>query len=351
MALMDSPDSLRVDADAHHALHAELVGADAGLRDVVEAIDRVAPLDVPVLLLGETGSGKEVISRQIHERSRRRGGPLVRVNCGAIPAELIDSELFGHEKGSFTGAVNSREGWFERAHGGTLLLDEVGDLPLAAQVRLLRVLQDGEVSRVGAARSRTVDVRVVAATHRDLEKMVAEGTFRQDLWFRLSVFPILVPPLRARPGDIADLARHFAARSARRLGGPPIEPTPADLEALRAYDWPGNVRELAAVMERAVILGDGRRLDVERAIGRVTPRRPDGSAVAPPSAPVDLSLDAAITAHIRRVLVLAEWKIEGASGAAALLGLRPSTLRSRMKRLGIGRERPGASDPPPTSAR
>src|SRR6185503_15711772 len=200
----------------------------------------------------------------------RAAGPIVRVNCGAIPSELVDSELFGHERGSFTGALATRKGWFERADGGTLFLDEIGELPLAAQVRLLRILQDGTFERVGAQRPQSCDVRLVAATHRDLREMVAAGTFRQDLWYRISVFPVRLPSLRERPGDVPHLAAHFAASAGKRLGGAPLTVSPDDLALLLAYPWPGNVRELAAVLERAAILGDGRHLEVAAALGRPT---------------------------------------------------------------------------------
>src|SRR6185503_13651328 len=197
----------RLDRDA---VSDTIVGSDAGLKSVMERIDQVAPTDAPVLILGETGSGKEVLARAIHSRSKRADGPVVRVNCGALPPGLIDSELFGHERGSFTGAMNVRKGWFERADGGTLFLDEIGELPLDAQVRLLRVLQDGVFERVGGSRALKVDVRVIAATHRDLAQMVRTGTFREDLWYRLGVFPIRLPPLRERIEDIPALASHFA---------------------------------------------------------------------------------------------------------------------------------------------
>src|SRR5690606_18598675 len=250
-----------------------IVGADGGLRDVMERIDQVAPTDVPVLILGETGSGKEVLARAIHKRSRRAAGPVVRVNCGAIPPGLIDLELFGHERGSFTGATSVRKGWFERADGGTLFLDEVGELPLDAQVRLLRILQDGTFERVGGQKPLRVDVRIVAATRRDLHAMVGEGTFREDLWYRISVFPIDLPPLRDRIEDIPALAAHFASRAGKRLGGRPLTVTPDDIEVLTAYPWPGNVRELAAVIERAAILGNGRSLAVREALGPVAPKQ------------------------------------------------------------------------------
>ena len=199
-----------------HDISDSVIGAETGLKEVMDQIDLVAPSDAPVLILGETGSGKEVVARAIHTRSRRSTGPFLRVNCGAIPSELVDSELFGHERGSFTGAVGERKGWFERADGGTLFLDECGELPLAAQVRLLRILQDGQFERVGGEKSRHVDVRIVAATHRDLEQMVADGRFRQDLWYRLAVFPVHLPPLRERLSDISPLAAHL------RFGPPSV---------------------------------------------------------------------------------------------------------------------------------
>ena len=272
-----------------------VVGAETGLREVMAQVEKVAPTDTPVLILGETGSGKEVIARAIHERSRRSQGPVVRVNCGAIPSELVDSELFGHERGSFTGAIAARKGWFERADGGTLFLDEIGELPLAAQVRLLRILQDGTFERVGAQRAQTCDVRLVAATHRDLKELSAHGAFRQDLWYRISVFPIRLPALRERPGDIAPLARHFARRAGLRLGGVELEPDPEDLELLAAYRWPGNVRELAAVIERAnprrrpaprAARRAGRRARGRRRRGRARARRIRGAHRCPrPAAP------------------------------------------------------------------
>ncbi|HWU86942.1 MAG TPA: sigma-54 dependent transcriptional regulator, partial [Kofleriaceae bacterium] len=237
-------------------LSASIVGADSGLRNVMRQVEQVAPTGAPVLILGETGSGKEVAARAIHERSANVGGPILRVNCGAIPPELVDSELFGHERGSFTGAAQQRSGWFERADGGTLFLDEIAELPLAAQVRLLRVVQDGVFERVGGTRPLAVKVRLVAATHRDLGAMVRAGQFREDLWYRISVFVIRLPPLRERLDDIGALAEHFAELAARRYGVAALKVTPGDLALLRAYAWPGNVRELAAVIERAAILGE-----------------------------------------------------------------------------------------------
>jgi hydrogenase-4 transcriptional activator len=313
-----------------------IVGERGGLRGIMERVEQVARTDVPVLILGETGSGKEVIARAIHERSPRRAGPMVRVNCGAIPTELIDSELFGHERGSFTGAIATRHGWFERADGGTLLLDEVGELPLAAQVRLLRILQESTLTRVGGQRTIHVDVRIVAATHRDLPKMVGEGRFREDLWYRLSVFPMRLPPLRERLEDIPSLAAHFAARAGERLAGIPLVPTAEDVQRLLQYAWPGNVRELAAVIERAAILGHGRRLDVVHALGVGAPLPPPmREEIANVPAATSLKLDAMIVQHIERALSATHGRIEGPRGAAAMLGINPHTLRAKMRKLSI----------------
>ena len=322
-----------------HDITDSVIGAETGLKEVMEHIDLVAPSDAPVLILGETGSGKEVVARAIHTRSRRAAKPFLRVNCGAIPSELVDSELFGHERGSFTGAVGDRKGWFERADGGTLFLDECGELPLAAQVRLLRILQDGQFERVGGERPRHVDVRIVAATHRDLESMVADGRFRQDLWYRLAVFPVHLPPLRDRLPDIPALAAYFTLRAVKRLGLPPLAPTVEDIGLLVDYPWPGNVREFAAVIERAAILGVGKRLEIARALGspgRLSsptplPRREEASA-AEPSLP---TLDQAMARHIEYALSRTKGRIEGPDGAAARLAINPHTLRSRMRKLGI----------------
>jgi hydrogenase-4 transcriptional activator len=302
-----------------------IVGAETGLKDVMRRIDQVAPTDAPVLILGETGSGKEVAARAIHARSRRAKGPFLRVNCGAIPTELVDSELFGHEKGSFTGAIAQRKGWFERADGGTLFLDEVAELPAAAQVRLLRVLQDGTFTRVGGQQGHSVDVRIVAATHRDMRQMMVEGRFRQDLWYRISVFPISLPALRDRPDDIEPLATHFAERAGTRLFGRPLVPTSTELQQLLTYDWPGNVRELAAVIERGAILGGGRSLDLVTALGGFG----SPSSLRPTPEP------GADRGRIEDALKTSHGRIEGPFGAAKALGVNPHTLRSRMRKLGI----------------
>ncbi len=318
-----------------------IVGAEGRLRPVMERVALVSRSDVPVLLLGETGSGKEVIARAIHTRSPRATGPFLRVNCGAIPPDLIDSELFGHEKGSFTGAVGTRRGWFERADEGTLFLDEIGELPLAAQVRLLRVLQESVLERVGGERSLTVDVRVIAATNHDLAAMVHQGQFREDLWYRIAVFPILLPPLREHPEDIAALAEHFARRAAVRFGLPLQLPSAADLALLTQYAWPGNVRELIAVIDRAAILGVGQDLEVAKALGVIPPPRPalpisDQAPVESPSAvATPLPLDAAMKQHIEAALTMTHGRVDGPHGAARLLRINPHTLRGKMRKLAI----------------
>jgi hydrogenase-4 transcriptional activator len=318
----------------------QIVGGGTGLRQVLERVNLVARSDVPVLILGETGTGKEVIARAIHRGSQRGEAPFIRVNCGAIPPELIDSHLFGHEKGSFTGAADQRQGWFERADNGTLFLDEIGELPLPAQVRLLRVLQDHQIERVGGQSQVHVDVRVVAATHRDLAIMVQEGAFREDLWYRVNVFPIVLPPLRERSGDIPALAQHFARRAATRFGLTYVEPSGNDLHLLAGYPWPGNIRELGAVIDRAAILGDGKTLEIAASLGAggtsllpgqiVQGRAPDLA-----SSPGFPTLDEAMRHHIESALARTRGKIEGPTGAAALLAINPHTLRARMRKLGI----------------
>lgn len=320
---------------------ASLVGADAGLREVMKRVELVTRSDVTVLLLGETGTGKELIARVIHSHSARAPHAFLRVNCGAIPPDLIDSELFGHERGAFTGASETRPGWFERSDGGTLLLDEVGELPPAAQVRLLRILQDGWLERVGGRQPIHVDVRIVAATHRDLAAMVAEGRFREDLWYRLAVFPIFLPPLRQRREDIPALAVHFAERAAVRFSLPLVLPSDEDIALLSAYPWPGNIRELGAVIDRAAILGNGERLEVGPALGLSAHPVPAAGAVAPAgthqvaaSAQI-LPLDEAMKRHIETALTVTKGRIEGPRGAAAALKINPHTLRARMRKLGI----------------
>ncbi|SCY21857.1 sigma-54 interaction domain-containing protein [Desulfoluna spongiiphila] len=312
-----------------------IIGTDSGLREVSAMIHQVATLDSPVLILGETGTGKEVVANAIHRASGRSKGPMIRVNCGAIAEGLLDSELFGHEKGAFTGATRLKRGYFEQADGGTIFLDEIGELPPAAQVKLLRVLQTLEFNRVGGSWPVSVDVRVVVATNRDLFAMVKEKRFREDLWFRLNVFPIRVPPLRARMQDISALASYFVGRKSRELNmEPPPEVTDSAVRQLTAYDWPGNIRELQNVIERALIIGRGRHLSFDNLLWE--PGAASDSAVSGATAEGFPSMDQAVTDHIRAALSLAGCKVEGPGGAAELLGMNPSTLRSRMKKLGVG---------------
>jgi DNA-binding NtrC family response regulator len=342
-----------------------IVGSSQGLKKVMERVALVSLSDMPVLILGDTGTGKEVIARAIHLRSPRSNQPFLRVNCGAIPPELIDSQLFGHERGSFTGASDQRKGWFERANGGTLFLDEVGELPLAAQVRLLRVLQDHQIERVGGEKTIRVDVRIVAATHRDLASMVHQRTFREDLWYRINLFPILLPRLSERIEDIPTLTRHFARKAAAKLGLPYAQPSLSDIDRLLKYPWPGNIRELQAVIDRAVILGRGQHLDIATALGSgfTLPTRPAQASEEPtfyevipessylppspapeiPSTPpkppiVDsaiLPLNEMIKQHIEKALLRSEGQVEGKRGAARILQINPHTLRAKMRKLGI----------------
>ena len=319
-----------------------IVGESSGLAHVMERVDMVSRSDVPVLILGETGTGKELVARAIHIRSDRHAGPFLRVNCGAIPRELIDSQLFGHERGAFTGASEAHQGWFERADLGTLFLDEIGELPLDAQVRFLRVLQDGFVERVGGTKPIRVNVRVVAATHRDLAVMVRESSFREDLWYRIAVFPILLPPLRDRIEDIPALAEHFAERAAVRFGLTPVVPNDADIELLQSYEWPGNIRELGAVIDRAAILGNGQSLALTTALGFSGPRSirdentgADGSDPLRATPRTVASLDEAMRRHIEAALRATHGRVEGSQGAARLLKINPHTLRARMRKLRI----------------
>jgi len=300
-------------------------------------VHQVAGLDSPVLLLGETGVGKELVAGAIHGLSPRRRGPFIKVNCGAIAGPLMDSELFGHEKGAFTGAVASQRGRFERAHGGTIFLDEIGELSLDAQVRLLRVLQEKEIERVGGSETIKLDIRVLAATHRHLEQLMAEGRLREDLYFRLKVFPVAIPPLRQRKEDIPALVQHFVAKKAleMKLGAIP-RLAPGAIDRLLAYPWPGNIRELENAVERALILNHDAPLTFsEIDLSPICTDLP-AQAVLQDLAP----LDAVVAAHIRRALSVARGRVHGDQGAAKLLGLHPSTLRHRMRRLGIAFGRP-----------
>ena len=317
----------------------EIVGESAALHQVLKEIELVAPSDATVLVLGETGTGKELIAQAVHQRSRRRDRPLVRVNCTSIPKELFESEFFGHAKGAFTGAIRDRAGRFEVAAGGTLFLDEIGEIPLALQSKLLRVLQEKCYERVGEEKTRRADVRIVAATNRDLEKEVAAGRFRGDLYYRLNVFRLKIAPLRERKGDIPLLAAFFLNLVAKDLGCPKPRLTPAGIETLRNYDWPGNIRELRNVIERAVIFARGGALEFDLpgneshpvSFKRVDVNRPEPEILTEPE------IRRRERDNIFAVLQKTSWKIKGADGAAELLGLKPSTLISRIAKMGLKR--------------
>ena len=306
----------------------QLIGNSPALESVLGNVERVAPTDSTVLLQGETGTGKELIARAIHNISPRCGRPYIKLNCAAIPFDLLESELFGHERGAFTGAIAQKVGRFEMADKGTLFLDEVGDIPLALQAKLLRVLQEQEFERLGSTRTHQVDVRLVAATNRDLPDMVKRGEFRSDLYYRLNVFPITLPPLRARREDIPDLVQHFVEIYGRRMGKQ-IERVPAEtMSAFTSYEWPGNVRELQNFIERSVILSDGTVLcpplaELKHSAGA-------GSQGA-------TTLQDAERDHILKILKQTRWVVSGPSGAAARLGMKRSTLYFRMQKLGISR--------------
>jgi transcriptional regulator with GAF, ATPase, and Fis domain len=328
-------DSRYFQRELAHKTGQTVIGEEFGLRHIMEMVRQVAPLLSPVLLLGETGTGKDVIANVIHNLSPRRAGPFVKVNCGAIPESLIDSELFGHDKGAFTGAISQKRGRFERAHGGTIFLDEIGELPPNAQVRLLRVLQTKQFERVGGSETITSDIRILAATNRDLEGMMRRKEFREDLWFRLNVFPMVLPPLRERKADIPALVFYLLERKSREMGLAAVPKlAPGAIDQLLAYHWPGNVRELDNVIERAIILGRNTPLDFSPLIsptsGRENPQRVTGR-----QGQGELRLEEMNASHIRRVLALAKGRVNGAGGAAALLGVHPNTLRHRMKKLGI----------------
>ena len=309
-----------------------MIGDSPGVRRVREQIAQVAPTDSTVLIEGETGSGKELVARAIHAASRRGDRPLIALNCAALPRDLVESELFGHEKGAFTGAAQQRRGRFELADGGTLFLDEVGELPLEVQAKLLRVLQDGEFQRLGGTRSLRTDVRLIAATNRSLRAEADAGRFRPDLYYRLNVFPIGLPPLRERRADIPALVRHFAAKAARKLGRTLDGIAPQFVAQAQGYDWPGNIRELENLVERALIMSGASTLDASALL--VPPAK---EAAVPPGTRQGAasSLEEVERAHIRQVLEATRWRIEGESGAARVLGLKPSTLRARMRKLGI----------------
>ena len=315
-----------------------ILGDSPALKKVLAQIEMVAPTNAGVLILGESGTGKELVARAIHDRSPRKNAALVRVNCASVPRELFESEFFGHVRGAFTGAVKDRVGRFELAHSGTLFLDEIGEVPPELQSKLLRVLQEGQFEKVGEDRTRTVDVRIIAATNRDLEAEVKAGRFRQDLYYRLSVFPIELPPLRDRVEDIPVLAQHFLLQSARKLGLNPPRLTSGQMRELQSYDWPGNVRELQNVIERAAIRSrDGH---LELGLARAGSTRPAARKSESTSQPAPASLGE-IKEHERNLILDAlaktHGKIYGSDGAAALLGLKATTLSSRVHRMGLKR--------------
>ena len=330
----------------------EIVGQSPALLDVLEKVNRVAKTDATVLITGETGTGKELIARAIHSASHRHDKPLIKVNCAALPSGLVESELFGHEKGAFSGAISRRVGRFELAHGGTIFLDEIGEVPIDVQVKLLRVLQEREFERVGGAEPIKVDVRVIAATNRDLVKLIREGKFREDLFYRLNVFPIALPPLRDREGDVPLLVHFLVARFAARVGVRIESVGKATMERLNRYSWPGNIRELENVLERAVILSNGPTLEIDPEVFASAPadRPPDANPPRPPGSenegpaaagvrqtPPLESLESNTRNHILAALEQSGWVIDGPHGAAKILALHPNTLRSRMKKLGIAR--------------
>jgi transcriptional regulator with GAF, ATPase, and Fis domain len=307
----------------------EIVGVSSMIKKVLKSVETVAPTDSTVLINGETGTGKELIARAVHNLSRRKAGMLVKVNCTAIPAGLIESELFGHEKGAFTGALTRKIGRFELADGATIFLDEIGDLPLELQGKLLRVLQEGEFERLGNPKTLSIDVRVIAATNRDLERSVQEGLFRPDLYYRLNVFPIKLPALRERQEDIQLLIGYFVRKFGAKLGKKIDSVSQTIVDALQAYRWPGNIRELENVIERAMILSEGSRLELTDWL----PKPPVAS-----DSPSAQSLEELERAHILRVLDETGWRVSGQKGAASILGLKPTTLEARMKKLGIVRQ-------------
>jgi len=327
----------------------QIIGNSRALEAVLEKVERVAPTGSTVLIEGETGTGKELIARAIHNLSERYGRPFVKLNCAAIPLDLLESELFGHEKGAFTGAIAQKIGRFEMADKGTLFLDEVGDIPQALQPKLLRVLQEQEFERLGSGRTHQVDVRLVAATNRSLIEMVARNEFRGDLYYRLNVFPITLPPLRARPEDIPELVTHFVERFSHRMGKPIRFIPPETLAAFQSYPWPGNIRELQNLIERAVILANDEVLPntLPTTGGTIITEQPYPSqTIRAGETAAPRTLRDSETALILQTLVATGWVIGGSQGAAAQLGLKRTTLIHRMKKLGI--QRPGRSaDSPP----
>jgi formate hydrogenlyase transcriptional activator len=325
--------ALREEID-HSSMFEEIVGSSEAICGVLSQVTKVAKTDSTVLILGETGTGKELIARALHRRSRRSARAFVAVNCAAIPPSLITSELFGHEKGAFTGALQRRAGRFEAADGGTIFLDEIGELPVETQIALLRVLQEREFERIGSTEPLKVDVRVVAATNRDLARAVEAGTFRQDLFYRLNVFPIGIPPLRERVDDIPLLVEYLIDRYAKKAGKKFSAISKKTLELFETYDWPGNVRELQNVIERAVVLCDGETFSIDETWLKRTSRRPPG-----PEVPFITTVVAHEKELIEAALVKSNGRIAGPSGAAAKLGIPRQTLESKIRSFGIDKHR------------
>jgi transcriptional regulator with GAF, ATPase, and Fis domain len=317
----------------HNSNFEKILGQSPKLEKVFHQVEQVAPTDTTVLLLGETGTGKELFARSLHDLSQRKERALVKVNCSALPISLIESELFGHEKGSFTGATSRRIGRFELAHGGTIFLDEIGELPLDLQVKLLRVVQEGEFERLGGSTTISVDVRIIAATHRNLKEMVVKGEFREDLFYRLNVFPMTLPPLRERGGDIAIIVQAFVDRFAQKMGKQ-IDTIPQKvMDELSHYLWPGNVRELENIIERAVILSNNSVLKLQEKLTRTNQMRSEKSDTHLKT------LSGMEKDHIIKVLEHTDWRVSGEQGAATVLEIHPNTLRSRMSKLGIKRSK------------
>ncbi len=320
------------DQDTNPRRFEQIIGSSPALESVLEQVERVAPTDSTVLVQGETGTGKELIARAIHNLSSRCGRPFIKLNCAAIPFDLLESELFGHEKGAFTGAIAQKIGRFELADKGTLFLDEVGDIPLALQPKLLRVLQEQEFERLGSGRTHQVDVRLVAATHRNLAEMVKRNEFRSDLYYRLNVFPVSLPPLRARREDIPALVQHFVEIYARRMNKQIDHISPETMAALASYQWPGNIRELQNFIERSLILTSGNVLESPLA---------SLSTAAETESLGPVTMEEAEREHIRKTLEQTRWVVSGPNGAAARLGIKRSTLYFRMQKLGISRTNKG----------
>jgi transcriptional regulator with GAF, ATPase, and Fis domain len=324
-----------------------IIGESPALKKMLARLEAVAQTGASVLIQGESGVGKELVAHVIHARSPRSHGPLVKVNCASIPHELFESEFFGHVKGAFTSAHRDRVGRFELADGGTIFLDEVGEIPLSLQSKLLRVLQESEYERVGDERTHTVDVRVIAATNRDLEQAVADGKFREDLYYRLSVFPIEVPPLRARSDDVVQIAMHFLERTCQDFGHRPLTLSQRQAALLKEYTWPGNVRELKNVIERAVILSQGKVLRLDLAMSSILDSAPEPAGRDAGTVAQEIMTEDEVRqlerSNLRRALEQTDWRVSGPKGAAKLMGLKPSTLADRIRKYGLTRRSSSAA--------